>query len=507
MVNSVDNSNAAMTLMRQGKDLPAELLVGWRIKLRELFQGVEGGLIVGCVPRKGKSTLLRLMRDGHAGYLLIDLARKPTRMSNLGTHFELVERAKEGPTRSGTLVKRAMRSGRNWRKRTFVLDKWSGILEWFKPVRGALPKNAVPLGSFELSRPDCGMAVRVLVDEAEPEPNGKKFCFEIYSERFAAMRLMMSASSNQEMRNWCTTITAAIAFHEQMDKDFGKVERKMEMSAQEQAVRRARRGEGLKLAALARERALAERGKVPDVAELEAVMMGAVDAEPWDSEAAELIAAVRQGVAALQGLITAHPPASVGKEVTANVWSAVETLDDPPSMCLKSDFANLVRETIHDSSLACKKRVAEVGPLYAQMTATLEAAYDWLDEVDKLRIQEGADGDSSSDADVDDVEGGAAGAVQAAADGDYWQQLEKHGKLFLDDQHRDKYGAFVTTAGDSAEQSDGDGGSDGGEGGDEAAATSRSTTTDYTYDAKSPNPKGRSPREGNRSRRRSSKRD
>ena len=430
------------------------VLVGWRIKLNEPVDGVEGGLIVGTVTRTGKSTQHTLMRDGHCGYLVIELRRKPSRISsaNPGAHFTLVERAQEGPTRTGKLVKRAMRSGRNWRTRSFVLNSWSGQLEWFKPVRGVLSKKAKPLGAFEISRPDSGIRVRVLADEATPEPDGKKYCFEIYSERFEKMRLMLSATSSQEMRNWCSTITATIAHHEQMDLQFGKVERKTEMSDQDKAQRRQTRAEGLKFAALARKRRLAEQGKAPDVAALEATMMATMEPAPWDGEEKELIVAVRRGLSALAGALAAGKAAKAEdnapgqravKESVSAVWSAVEHLDDPPEMCLRHEFADLVRHTMHAPSLAERKRLVDVGPVYGQLTATLEAAYDWLDQMDQQQADKFSDSDDSDG-------GGGGGADAAEPHGEhYWQLLEQHDKLFLDDHFRDQDG-LVTGAGAAA---------------------------------------------------------
>ena len=182
-------------------------------------------------------------------------------------------------------------------------------------------------------------------------------------------------------------------------------------------------------------------------------MMATMEPAPWDGEEKELIVAVRRGLSALAGALAAGKAAKAEdnapgqravKESVSAVWSAVEHLDDPPEMCLRHEFADLVRHTMHAPSLAERKRLVDVGPVYGQLTATLEAAYDWLDQMDQQQA------DKFSDSDDSDGGGGGGGADAAEPHGEhYWQLLEQHDKLFLDDHFRDEDG-LVTGAGAAA---------------------------------------------------------
>ena len=148
-------------LLQQGKPLHPEMLVGWRITFSEPQQGIIGGIVVKSMYSTGAATRHLVMRLAHRGYVVVNLKRKPERgirdkfVSSSGCRFKLEEHVDPGPTKLGFVHKRALKSGKNWRKRFFVINPHSGALYYYRSDRNVV--TASPRGVFELCRPNSCM--------------------------------------------------------------------------------------------------------------------------------------------------------------------------------------------------------------------------------------------------------------------------------------------------------------------------------------------------------------
>ena len=208
------NAHQAQLLLQQGKPLHPEALVGWRITFSEPQQGIAGGIVVKAMYSTGAATRHLVMRLAHRGYIVVNLKRKPERsirdrfVTSSVCQFKLEEHLDPGPTKRGFVHKRALKSGKNWRKRYFMINPYSGALYYYRSDRNAV--TATPRGVFELCRPNASMQVRLLEPE-DDGADGRLHVVEVYSERSKDNRMIFAASGAAVADSWVTALEEAIA--------------------------------------------------------------------------------------------------------------------------------------------------------------------------------------------------------------------------------------------------------------------------------------------------------
>jgi hypothetical protein len=122
----------------------------------------------------------------------------------------------------GFLIKRAIDSGRNWKKRYFELDAIGCRLKYFKIAKAEKAKSRKPQGVFDLTRT---VVVKCYFDENEDNPEDRPNCFELRSTETGRV-LIMSAEQSTDMRVWLEKLAAVITYGDSLRKKHANLKRK-----------------------------------------------------------------------------------------------------------------------------------------------------------------------------------------------------------------------------------------------------------------------------------------
>eukprot|EP00937_MAST-01D_sp_MAST-1D-sp2_P000384 g384.t1 len=184
-------------------------IVGWVLDIAQADGTTKRGTVVAMIkPRLGSSTKhLIHYEDGTED--AIELARKDGHAGMLEKQrFNLIRPQEDLPTKRGYLIKRAIVSQRNWKKRFFVLDGRSKSLRYYRtePHNSTRRSMEPSKGVFNLA---ARCTVKVFFDECEDNPDGRSFCFEITSTE-TGRSLVLSAPNAGVMRDWVSHVQQTI---------------------------------------------------------------------------------------------------------------------------------------------------------------------------------------------------------------------------------------------------------------------------------------------------------
>jgi hypothetical protein len=181
------NAKRAIKLRKKCATRP-NVLQGWIVDVAEMGKGEVISSKVGnlMVP-----TTLKIAFE--EGVKHVPLDRKETGKAGRIPFQIIAKSEKVWPKKNGFLMKRAIVSGRNWRKRFFMLVGPELIYYKFNNKH----KNQ-PRGIFNLMG-RC--LVKVYFDECEEAPENKPFCFNITST-VRGQSLIASGRTEEDMRAW-----------------------------------------------------------------------------------------------------------------------------------------------------------------------------------------------------------------------------------------------------------------------------------------------------------------
>lgn len=187
-------------------------IVGWVLDIKQADGMSKRGTVITTIKSRMGAATKHLIHYEDGSEDAVELARKDGHTGMEKQKFELVRVQEPLPEKSGMLVKRAILSKKNWKKRFFVLDGRSKSLRYFK-VSGSKPpdlsaKRAMPTpqGVFNLA---ARCTVKVYFDECEENPDGKPFCFAITSTE-TGRSLVLSAPDAGVMRSWVSVLEQTI---------------------------------------------------------------------------------------------------------------------------------------------------------------------------------------------------------------------------------------------------------------------------------------------------------
>lgn len=148
--STMDEHEAKRALASQSATDP-QCLVGYMLQLHLL----DGSLAAGvCTALRAKSrmTTLHVVQLENGEEIEANLRRKAShRDAAIQVEFAVMGRPKPAPFLYGYLVKQAMISKRNWKRRFFVLNGMDGKLRWWPSEKAYAKKGTAPSGLFDLT--------------------------------------------------------------------------------------------------------------------------------------------------------------------------------------------------------------------------------------------------------------------------------------------------------------------------------------------------------------------